>query len=308
MEAKRLLKKVPSQAIIKNKTFDFLVLVPITVAEFMIWRSVGYKALLQHFSRQKRNLFHFHQVMDENNCLVPESAPQRRPSRSAAKPAAAQPITARTVSPRAVQPKVVASSKLHVPQAASTGAAAKVQSMAPKAKISSKTQVTHKGETYGKPASAFSQLSLQPKTSVPVAVSPQNVRNTSSDKSSDRQYQEMSVTHVSTVGTAAQVEPVFVAKQQKQVHAENAVDSAEHIAEQVRGGLLRSAVESVAGTVMLVGGFVTTMAYAGGESLTLTAVPAVFTVAGLLTLAVALQDALAAGQRHEMAPGVTTTT
>lgn len=341
MEASRFLKNVPEVGKVNGESFEFLLLVPITVDEYMIWRNVGYKGLMQHFVRNKRSIFHFNQKLDDYNRLVPVKAevsvqPQAVQSRSDQCEAVQARVTQSEVSEAKVSQSKTVKAQLSLEPAASPASSLRPQV----AKLSAQTQVPkqtkapkqQKVATRKKVpelgAAEFSgvqsQLSAtkqsvkrQPLSLEPAATSAAISCGTSMRKAGPEKtkpepsiVRHLGVLEVQNLA-ASEEELLSRSKTKRQLkkeakkRAKARTDNTPTIAELNRiqkksGGLKRAVGESAVGTVLLVGGFVTTMSYIGSDSPAMIVMPAVFTVAGLLTLASAFNDALSAGQQPYM--------
>lgn len=342
MEAHRILKKVPQVASISGEPFEFLLLVPITVEEYMIWRNAGYAALLQHFSKKNRSIFHFYQEKDDFNRLIPVKVqpsenkptginPVKAPAESvkrvvdqqascqqaSRKQASRQQMRAGAPKPaRKVEDATLVQRR---PQAAAlaqvakrAGASAAVMSadkgqalpprMSPEAPLHSTRQSTR--QSTSQPTSQPTRTSavtssVQAQTKVPLRKAQPTVAV------SAQQLPPQPKIPGEIKGTKASPQAIKAGTHTRDAKprfatSEPTLAELSQIKAATRKGLKRAVGESAVGTVLLVGGFVTTLSYVGSESPAMGIMPAVFTVAGLLTLASAFNDALTAGQQPQM--------
>ncbi|MEJ2682487.1 MAG: hypothetical protein P8144_13735 [Gammaproteobacteria bacterium] len=120
-EPKQLIENFPNSTVINDEEREFILITLITRAEYTVWRTQGYDALLARFERQRRDVFHFHQKTIGDTRVVQhptqKQSIQEQPSATVNTAVASQGATARradtlpTVRVPAAQVKHIAPAK-----------------------------------------------------------------------------------------------------------------------------------------------------------------------------------------------------
>jgi hypothetical protein len=311
MEAQRLLKKLPPVSAVNGEAYEFLLVVPITALEYTIWYQAGYKALVHHFNMCGRSLFHFHQVLDEDtNRLVPVPAKKMHRARSSrATSVASSGCNQRKVETplgggtgggekrSAVRPAPLTqalsakkTSSLKSVKIKCTTQATGLKSIEPAVGRPEPSKIDQATPSRGVLIASASALSAQKLTKRVFSVPD---RNPSPAPGASRFGKALESSYKSVPRKSAQREPAALYDRELDIahdpaNADELVTRAAHHSKRLK----RAVIESAVGTTLLVGGFVTTLFYVGSESPAMTVMPAVFTVAGLMTLACAFNDAI----------------